>query len=169
MKFLDRPAGALVASLSAAALSTNLVGASFTAAPNSLAVGQVWKMRMHFTYLHAAATTPTLTFELAVAGTAVVAAVATPVATATTFHGWAEAYFTVRSVGVSGSLMGSVHVGALGLTLANAEGGAQQVDTVADVIDTTQSRLIEFRARMTTAVASNTLTIAQGWPERLVA
>ncbi len=42
-----------------------------------------------------------------------------------------------------------------------------QVDTTADTIDTTIARLVELRTRMTTGVASNTLTISQGYAERV--
>lgn len=168
MQDLSRIVTGLVANQAATAAVTNLVGASITFPANRLSVGQVWKFRAHFTYLHAAATTPTLTIELAVAGVSIAAAVATPVATATTFHGYIEGYFTVRSLGVSGTVMASVHCVSQGMTLANAAGGAQLVDTTADTVDTTVSRLFELRMRMTTAVASNTLTISQGWCERLV-
>lgn len=119
---------------------------------------------MWFTYLHTAAATPTLTFELAVAGTAVVALVVTPVATASTYHGCAECVFTVRTVGAGGTLMGAIQVDAPLLTTPVVPA---QVDTTADTIDTTIARLVEFRCRMTTAVASNTLTLAQGYCERL--
>ena len=168
MILLDRPQNALVANAAATAAVTNLVGASLNAPANFLKVGQVWAFRAPFTYLHTAAATPTLTLELAVAGAAIVAAVVTPVATATTFHGMFEGFLTVRTVGASGSVMGAVFIRSHGLTLANAACEVAQVDTTADTIDTTIARLIELRARMTTAVASNTLTISQGWCERLV-
>ncbi len=150
------------------ALTTNLVGASLNAPANFLKAGQVWAFRSPFTFLHTAAATPTLTVELAVAGVAIVAAVVTPVATAATFHGLLEAFFTVRAVGVAGSVCGAVFVRSHGLTLANAGADPAQVDTTPDAIDTTIARLVELRARMTTAVASNTLTLSQGWVERLV-
>ena len=165
---LVQPQNALLTNQAAAAATTNLVGATLNAPANFLKAGQVWAFRAPFTYLHTAAATPTLTLELAVAGTAIVAAVATPVATAATFHGILEGFMTVRAVGVSGSVMGAVFIRSHGLTLAGAAADVVQVDTTADAIDTTVARLIELRARMTTAVASNTLTISQGWCERLV-
>jgi hypothetical protein len=165
---LDTPQNALVANAAATAAVTNLVGATLNMPAGRFAVGQVWRLRAHFTYLHAAATTPTLTVELAVAGTAIVAAVVTPVATATTFHGVIEGYFTVRTLGAAGTVMGSVHCTSHGLTLANAGSDVAQVDTTADTIDTTIAWLVELRVRMTTAVASNTLTLSQGWCEKVV-
>lgn len=96
------------------------------------------------------------------------AQVVTPVATAGTYHGKATAEFTIRSVGASGTLMGAVQVESHGLTAANAGAAPAQVDTTADTIDTTVAPLVELRARMTTAVASNTLTISQGYAERVV-
>ena len=167
MQDLTVPRNALVANVSASGALTNLVCAAFTAGP-TLTVGQVYKFTGLFKYLHTAAATPTLTLELSVEGTAIVAAVATPVSTATTFSGKVEAYMTVRAVGASGSVMGAVQLEATGLTLANAEGGTTLVDTTPDTIDLTTTKLFELRARMTTAVASNTLTFSQGWVERVV-
>ena len=85
-----------------------------------------------------------------------------------TFHGIFEGVLTVRTVGVSGTVMGAVFIRSHGLTPANAAAEVAQVDTTADTIDTAVARLIELRARMTTAVASNVLTISQGWCEKLV-
>lgn len=164
---LVTPQNALLANQSAAALATNLVVASLNAPANFLKVGQVWGFFAPFTFLHTAAATPTLTLELSVAGAAIVAAVATPVSTAATFHGLLQGFLTVRAVGASGSLCGAVFIRAQGLTLANAACDVAQVDTTPDTVDLTTAKLIELRARMTTAVASNTLTVPQGWVQRL--
>ncbi len=144
------------------------MGASIPAPANFFKLGQVWKLRVHWTYLHTAASTPSLTTELAVAGAAIVVLVVTPVAVAGTYHGAVEAYFTMRGVGVSGSLMGSVHLQSHALTLASAGAGPATVNTTPTTIDTTIARLVELRMRMTTAVAANTLTLSQGWAERVV-
>lgn len=168
MQDLSTPRTALLANAVAAAVVTDLTVASVTLGPQTT-VGQVWKLTGLGTFLHTAATTPTLTLELAVAGVAVVAAVATPVAVAGTFSFKVEAYFTVRAIGVSGSIMGAIQLQSQGLTLSNAAGGANLTDTTADTIDLTSNKVVSLRVRMTTAVASNTLTVSQGWPERLVA
>jgi hypothetical protein len=165
---LSKPQNALLANAAATNAATNLVGASLTAPANFLKAGQVWRLTFWFTFLHTAAATPTLTFELAVAGVAIVALVVTPVATAGTYHGKAVAEFTVRSVGASGALAAALQVSSHRLTAANAGADPAQVDIATDAIDTTVSRLIELRARMTTAVAGNTLTIPLGYPERVV-
>jgi hypothetical protein len=158
---------ALLSNQSASAATTNLVGASFTAPANTLRAGEVYLLRCAFTFLHTAATTPTLTVELAIGGTVVASAALTPVAAAATFHGFLEAYFTVRSTGSGGTVMAAIHCQAQGLTQANDWGGGQ-VDVAADTVNTTIARLVELRMRMTTAVAGTTLTISQGWPERVV-
>ena len=167
MQSLDRPGGALVANAAATAAVTNLTAASWTQPANRFEAGQVWKLSGRYTYLHTAAATPTLTLEMVVGGAVVCSAVVTPISVAATFHGVVEAYFTVRTIGATGTIMPSVHLYAQGLTQANEWGGSQ-VDTATDTIDTTISRLVELRMRMTTAGASNTLTISQGWVEKLV-
>lgn len=167
MIFLDRPSSGLVANQAATNATTNLVGASLSAPANFFRVGQVWRATAWWTYLHTAAATPTLTCELAVAGSAVLALVVTPVATAATYHGKTEAVFTVRSLGAAGSLCGALRCYSRGLSIANADGGHAQVDTSTDALDTTIARLLELRMRMTTAVASNTLTLSQGYFERV--
>lgn len=156
----------LTSNQAATAATTNLVGAGWTALAGTLAANQVWRLKLWFTYLHTAAATPTLTFELAVDGVAVLTVVVTPVSTANTFHGSAECEFTVRTSGTTGTIMGALHVQSHGLTLANAGGNNAQVDVATDTINTTGDRLIQLRCRMTTAVASNTLTVSQGFVAR---
>jgi hypothetical protein len=158
---------ALLTNQVAAAAVTNLVGASFSAPPGSLRVGEVYLLRCAFTFLHTAAATPTLTVELVAGGVVVASAVLTPISVATTFSGWAEAYFTVRSIGASDTIMPAIHCQAQGLTQANDWGGGV-VDVAADTVSDASALLFQLRMRMTTAVAGNTLTISQGWPERVV-
>jgi uncharacterized transporter YbjL len=167
MIFLDRPSSGLVTNQAATALNTNLVAAALLAPANFLRLGQVWRATAWFTFLHTAAATPTLTAELAVAGSAVISFALTPIATAATYHGKAECVFTVRSAGAAGSLMAAVTICPLGGATQAADQGGAQVDIAPDTIDTTQARLIEFRLRMTTGVAGNTLTVSQGYFEKV--
>lgn len=164
---LATPQNALLASLTATAAVTNLVGAALPAPANFLKVGQVWGFYFPFTFLHTAAATPTLTLELALQGVVQLAQVVTPVAVAATYHGFCRAYLTIRAIGASGNFMPSIHLESHGLTLANAGATPTQVAASPTGIDTTIARLIELRLRMTTAVASNTLTVSQGWVQRL--
>lgn len=164
---LVRPQNALLANAAATAAVTNLVCATLPAPANFLKVGQVWSLQGLFTYLHTAATTPTLTFDLTVGGVPITSLIVTPVATAGTYHGRICAIFTVRSVGAPGTLMTALQLYSHGLTAASAGAAPAQVDTATDAITTTSANTIALQARMTTAVASNTLTISQGWVERL--
>lgn len=164
---LTVPQNALLVNQAATAAVTNLVGAALPAPANFLKVGQVWAFHFPFTFLHTAAATPTLTLEFALQGVVQLAQVVTPVAVAATYHGFCRGYLTVRAVGVSGSFCPYITLESHGLTLAAAGAAPTNVATVPTTIDTTIARLIELRLRMTTAVASNTLTIPQGWVERL--
>jgi hypothetical protein len=167
MIFLDRPSSGLVTNQAATAATTNLVAASLNAPADFFRAGQVWRATAWFTFLHTAAATPTLTAELAVGGSAVISFALTPIATAATYHGKAEAVFTVRSVGAAGSLMSSVAIAPLGGTTQAADQGGAQVDVSPDTFNTTIARLIELRMRMTTGVAGNTLTVSQGYWEKV--
>ncbi len=164
---LASPQNALLANQAATNATTNLVGATWNAPANAMKVGQVWRGTLWFTFLHTAAATPLLTAELAVGGATVLQQSITPVSTAGTFHGKLECVFTVRSSGAAGSVMAAMALRAQGLMLANAGANPSVVDTTADAVDTTIARLIELRMRMQTAVASNTLTISQGYFERV--
>lgn len=170
-RVIDRKTEGL-ASLTANASTTNSAAnntiATFTAPADTLLVGDVYRVAGNFTFVDPGATTPTLTFELLIGGAVVNTVVVTPVLTAATFHGRVLAEFTVRSVGAGGTVMTAMHVAGSGLSLAGAFSGGSQVDTATDAVDTTVSRVLELRARMTTAVAGATLTFSQGYWERPV-
>lgn len=160
---LDRPQAVLLADAVATAAVTNLVGASWASPANAFKLGQVWRFSCWAKFLHTAATTPTLTLELAVGGVAFVTALLTPPATAATFVGRLEGLLTVRAAGVSGSIVTAVE----GLFSNPSIFGSANLGAAAG-FDTTSAKLVELRVRMTTAVASNTLTLTQGMVERVV-
>lgn len=151
----------LTANASASAAVTDL---PFTAAYNIPAnysqVGSMWEFFGYYVFLHAAAGTPTLTLELLVNGVVVDSIVVTPQTTALTFAGSCHGFLTIRTTGAGGTLKANCRVDG-NVVVANGNDGS--VDTATDAIDTTVARSIQMRMRMTTAVASNTLTVTQGF------
>lgn len=149
--------------------TTNLVGATYNAPAGALQIGHVYKALSLGQFVHTAAATPTITVEVAVAGVALRTFVVTPPSVAATFQLAIEAWFTVRTLGASGTII----VGGRALFLppsgVQAPFGAADLATGPAIVNTTIARLFELRARMTTAVASNTLTLAQGYWAREVA
>jgi hypothetical protein len=151
---------------SASAATTNLsCGGSFNVPADSARVGTLYRLHGQYVYAHAAATTPTLTFEVLIAGGVVESVVLTPVAVATTYTGWFTALIRYQGIGAGGSAM-------VTWTQNNDyESGVDQLtsspNTILDSVNTTAIHAIELRVRMTTGVASNTLTVTQGFIERL--
>lgn len=146
--------------------TTNLSCVSFTIPANTLYVGALIKLHGWFQFLHTAAATPTLTFDVLVNGAVLNTFVVTPVATAATWPGRVEALLCIRSIGAGGTLaLGIQAITAAGTNPANVAFGT--VSTGTHAINTTVNRSVELRCRMTTAVAGNTLTVTQGYAERL--
>lgn len=157
---------AITANTAATNATTNLSGGSFAIPAGSSRVGTLYRNTLAFLYTHTAATTPTLTAELLIAGAVAQTVVFTPLAFAATFYGEVVAITTIRSLGAGGTCMVSAQFKCgIANSLGDALAGAGTVATTA--IDTTASQTIELRIRMTTAVASNTLTVIQGFTERL--
>ncbi len=165
---LVTPQNALVANQAVTNATTNIIGATLPNPANFLKVGQVWLLAAPVAFLHTAAVSPTVIFEL-VYGATVIAAVPTitPVGTAGTFSGIVEGTFTVRTLGATGTVMGYAEARVFGLQTANTWGGGALCQTTATTVDTTATNAIVLRARMGSAVASNTLTFSQGWVQRL--
>jgi hypothetical protein len=157
----------ITSSATATNATTNLSFGSFTIPANTLRVGSVYKITGYYVYTHTAAATPTLTLELLLAGAVVATVVCTPIATATDFSGRVEAWVTVRTVGAGGTAMTCVRhdSNVADPTIAQHSEGSTGIATTA--IDTTAAIALTARIRMTTAVASNTLTVPQGFIERL--
>lgn len=146
--------------------TTNLSCSSYTIPANLPDIGSLYRFNGYFTYNHAAAATPTLTAELVAGGAVIASTVMTPISAAINRAGTLVAHLTFQSVGAAGAAMGSViFMTGAGNTLA--DGLAGDVATTTDAVATTGALAVELRIRMTTAVAANTLTVVQGFVERL--
>lgn len=158
-------AAAIVANAAATNATTNL---SCTGAPNILAgstvVGSTFVPKGWFSFLHTAAATPTITAEVLVNAAVVATAILSPVSTAATFGGKVEGIVTIRTTGAGGTAMAQVGFDN-NFFLANTIDNS--VNTATFAIDTTVARSLELRIRMTTAVAANTLTVTNGYIERI--
>jgi hypothetical protein len=155
---------AIVANAAATALTTNLSCGTFTIPAGYLRVQSVYRFFAHYVFVRAA-TVPTITIEVLVNGSVVETLVLTFSASATS-GGWVEALMVCRTTGGTGTVM---------VTMTQASNGGTNIvnqilattGTAPDTIDTTVARSIEMRMRMTTAVASNTLTVVQGLIEKV--
>lgn len=154
----------ITANAAATNATTNLSFGTFTIPANTLQVGSVWVFTGYFTFLHTAAATPTLTLELLVNGVVVDSAVMTPQSTAATYAGTAHGYITCRTTGASGTIQANCRLDGNAVLGTGNDGSTS---TATDTVDTTVSRSVEMRIRMTTAVASNTLTVLHGYIQRV--
>jgi hypothetical protein len=146
--------------------TTNLsCGGSFSIPANTARAGTVYRLHGQYVYVHTAAATPTLTFEILIAGAVVRSVAFTPVSVASTYTGWFTATIRFQTVGAGGTCV------ATWIQNNDFETGVDQLTssghTGTEAVDTTIANAIELRTRMTTAVASNTLTVVQGMIERL--
>lgn len=157
---------ALTSNAAATNATTNLSVCSSTIPANSLRVGSVYRMRGYFVFVHTAASTPTITIEVLINAAVVETLIVTPIATAATYRGRIEALMTCRTTGSGGTVMVTIEsISTAGSNASNQMAGT--TGTATDAINTTVSRSLELRMRMTTAVASNTLTVIQGLMEKV--
>jgi hypothetical protein len=153
--------------------TTNLsCGGSYTAPANTWRAGStLYRFTGVCVYDHAAAATPTITAELLINGVVVTTLVMTPMNIARAFDLHVTGYIRCQSVGGAGTVMCTIEqinsFAVQGAGSASHDHVIGERGTGTTVIDTTVSRSIEMRVRMTTAVASNTLTVTQGFIERL--
>jgi hypothetical protein len=147
--------------------ATNLsCGGSFTVPADTWRAGTLYRFTGYGVFVHTAAATPTITIELLINGAVVTGTVLTPIATAATYTLDIVGYIRCQTVGAGGTVVVAVSTNnTLTAVIAEQVGGTTGTGTTA--IDTTVDRTIEMRCRMTTAVASNTLTVVQGFVERL--
>ena len=151
--------------------TTNLsMGGQFTIPANTLRVGSLYQITCNYVYLHTAAATPTITAELLINGTVIAQCtlVLTPISTASTFTGTIVYYVRCQALGsgTTGKVVCTADqknsfVAFARPSIENPTG------TATTDIDTTIARTLEGRIRMTTAVASNTLTVTQGFIEKV--
>lgn len=146
--------------------TTNVDCVSYPIPANDLEVGAVIKLTALLAFVHTAGATPTVTVALVVNGVEVLTAVAVPASVAATFGVKAEAIFTCRSIGASGTINSYVAVEMGGVTGASGGGAASQ-DNATTTVDTTVARTVVLRVRMSTAVASNSIRCNQAFGERI--
>lgn len=156
----------LTANNAATNSASNMSFTVHTVEANDWNAGTLFRLSGHFLFEHTAAATPTLTAELLVGGSVVETAVLTPFSTALTYAGKVEAIVCCRSTGSPGTMKTDLQFHAsAGVNSHQALVGSLTVAN--NNLTTTVSRELRLRIRMTTAVASNTLTVVQGYTERL--
>jgi hypothetical protein len=149
--------------------TTNLSAGAYTIVANTARVGTTYKAVIHFAFVHAAGATPTITAEWVLTGgtpTGLASFVITPTSTGGTYRGTIEGLLRFQTIGGSAGGISTVRTcNSFGNTGNDSTGG---VDGGFTGSDTTVTQTIEFRIRMTTAVASNTLTVQQAYIERVL-
>jgi hypothetical protein len=145
---------------------TNITITSISPNANAWEAGTIYKLEGYFVYAHTAAATPTITLDLLVDGATVTSLVMTPVSVAASYGARVEARVVCRTTGVGGTAMCSLNcVNNFGATLSDSNCFSSLTGTSA--MDTTGAVALLLRVRMTTAVASNTLTVIEGSASRL--
>lgn len=161
--------GLTASSPSASAATTNLSCGPHTILANTTAIGDTYYGICYWEFVHTAAATPTLTFEALLGGVVLGTRTMTPVSTAATYSGYFECYVRFTAIGATGSLVATFPIANNGgATIASQLGGNTAVLTASATVDTTTSKTLEFRVRMTTGVASNTLTLYQAFIEQIL-
>jgi hypothetical protein len=146
--------------------TTNITVTSVAPSANSWEAGTVWKLQGFFTYLHTAAATPTITVELLIGGVVAQTVESTPASSAGTFGARVEGTIVCRTTGAGGTAMASLLLLAdFGTNLGNTVMASH--DNTTSALNTTGAVTLLLRVRMTTAVASNTLTVIEGYATRL--
>jgi hypothetical protein len=145
---------------------TPLSVGAITVPANTAQVGTTYIANLSVEFVHTAAATPTLTLEWLFGGTVVCTRVITVAATAGTFTLWVEGYFRHTTIGAASSARVSIRA----ICTAGATVNDQIGETTAApaALNTTISRTLELRVRMTTAVAANSLTLHQATIQRLI-
>jgi hypothetical protein len=158
----------ITASVAATNATTNLSLGTYTAQVSEQTQGAVFRFTGQATWQRTpavAATGPSIIAELLVGG--VVVATSTSVndtsSSSGTTHGvLVTGFFTIKSTGAGGTL--DAYVG----TWINFAYGAGEVSTPANSsINTTVTNTIEVRLRFSSTAATNTLTVRQGFYERV--
>lgn len=121
-----------------------------------------------FLFNHAGgAATPTITIEALINAVVQATVVITPVTATATFGGEVQAVFTCRAIGATGSAFVNVAcINNFGSTLTSSYATSNNA-IVAGTFDTTAASSVTLRIRMTTVVASNVLTVTEGFGGRI--
>lgn len=151
---------------SASAAATNLSAGAYSIPGNITNVQTLYVMSGHIEFVHTAAATPTITIEVLYNSAIVGSLVITPASTSGTFQGDIEATLRFGAVGSSGSGTCTIRChNGFGNGASNQNAGS---NGLAIGLNTTLSRDLEMRVRMTTGVAGNSLTLYHARIERKV-
>ncbi len=169
----DYGLGILVGLLStnpqASALTTNLSAGTYNIPASSARIGTTYRGILHFAYTRINGAGTSLTLDVMLGGAALatfVITVPTNAAGTITQRGTAEFMARFTAVGALGGGMITIRTfNPCGDTDATRVGG---IDAGFSSFDTTIARTLEFRIRMTAAVASHILTLQQAYLERVV-
>jgi hypothetical protein len=161
--------GILVA-LTGASLSTtsnnNLSAGAYPIAANVTRVGSMYRAVMFFGFSHfSATTTPTVIIEWLHGGTVQLTATLTPTAATGVHSCRVEAYFRFTAIGASGAGVAIIRVDDKS---GSTPDFTTQLSNATGALDTTVVQNLELRIRMTSVVASNTLTLDHATLERII-
>lgn len=144
---------------------TNLSAGAFTIPANDITIGRTYRGVLDFELVHAAGSTPTVTSEWVFGGALIANFNVVPNTIADTYQGSLVTLLRFTSLGVAGTARVSLRPNNdLGLNIQIQNGGVQGA---LSNLNTTISRTLELRTRMTTAVPANTLTLINATVEQL--
>ena len=156
---------------SASAATTDLSCGAHNIAANTIQAGDTFRCTLKGLFdRQGGGATPTLTVEVVWAGTVIATRVFTPAAASASYMYTFEAILRFTAVGGAASTriqlqaVNSSGLDAVNQIGASASGGSINVGG----LNTNVSNTLEFRIRMTTAVASNVLILNDAWIERLI-
>jgi hypothetical protein len=153
----------ITSSVAATAATTNLSFGSYTMQVAEMTAGAVFRCTGHITLVKTTDTTVAPIFELLVNGVVVCTATTSSIgSTAETITGIVHAFMTIKTTGGAGTLDA-----VIGWPISFRQGDSSNDAVADDAIDTTVTRTLELRVRMAAAVAANTLTVRQGFYEKL--
>jgi hypothetical protein len=145
--------------------TSNITVTSVAVAANDWKVSSLYRMTGWWKYTHAAGATPRLIAELLV-GASVIESVELEPFPSFTGSGQVQAVICCRTTGAGGTIKSEVmFISNMGPSTDWTNIGT--TTTATDAINTTIANTITLRMRMVTAIAANTLTLVQGYTERL--
>jgi hypothetical protein len=144
------------------AVATELsVAGAMSFAANTLQVGMCFQFEGYFEFIHTAAALPLLGLGFSINAAALSSfGSMTPASVAATFSGQVEGYARVASIGAGGQWRTNLQwKNPSGLAIADQIGGA----TFLQNVDTTVASTLDLKMFMQTGVASNTLSLFNGF------
>lgn len=159
----------IVANQTATAVATNMTNGAFSILANLLAVGTTYRGRQWLNFVRAAVGSQTIIAEILVAGTVRATATVTLPVNSVTYGAWIDADFTCRTTGAAGTGACSISIQIGNGAAANQSGLANTAAGTFASLNTTIANNLEVRCRMSAANAGDTITLFQGYYERLSA